>query len=69
MIIVFADKPRSGYVEGTVCKNLEELKSEIEKGNFHAEIGDSLFIGELPDLKEHVYEIGVVPRNSKKRKK
>ncbi len=67
MIIVFLDKPRAdNTVSAHVYKDMAELSKEINKGIFGLEGDDSIFVGEMPVLKEYVYTATLVEKKSKK---
>lgn len=69
MIIVFLAKPNtkdgSSY-ESYFYKNKEELEADISLGSFCLDAGDSIFLAEMPTLKEYVFKATLVEKKSKK---
>ncbi len=67
MIIVFLEKPGNNdtMCEAYPYKDMKELEEDIQ-GTFCLEGGDSIFIAEMPVLKEYVYKATLVEKKSKK---
>ena len=68
MIIVFLEKPSKdgAMYDSYFYKNKEELEADINLGNFCFDVGDSLFLAEMPVLKEYIYKAALVEKKSKK---
>jgi hypothetical protein len=65
MIIVLLEKPtnKGHYYDCWIYNNLEDVKKAVNE-DIHLDEGDSVFIGELPTMKEYTFVKYLVEKKS-----